>query len=268
MYVQTDKSRDATLEYRQAIALDSRNPEPVRALALALMDSGKLAEAEAALRNAIRRLDKQRRWKLHVTLCQLLTRLSDETGDAQLSGEALKEANLALTLAVNQPDAHFCCGIARYKMEDYRGALRHFRICQNLDPSRVDAEINARVLKKFAVQEKLKSRRLASFSLALLISVQLALLWWWRLEYGVDEKKAVVTGTMLTVLVPVCLGLIVVSILLPSLTKLKLTGLEAELSQQGGKETLASGPTGQIGFGPSSLATRSGALAGGPAASG
>ena len=262
LYIQIEKSRDAIAEYRQAMALDRRNPEPVRALAVALMESGKLGEAETVLRNAIRALDKLRRWRLHVTLCQLLTRLADETGDSQLCGEALKETNLALVLAADQPDAHFCCAIARYKMEDYRGARRHFRICQDLDESRVDAEINARIVKKFIVQENLRSRRLASFSLAAVILLQLGLLWWWRLQYHLDDKNAIVTGTMLTVLVPVCLGLIVVSVLLPSLTKLKLTGFEAELSQQQGKEALASGPKGQIGFSSSSLAT-SGALTGG-----
>ena len=262
LYLQIERSRDAISEYRQAIALDRKNPEAVRALAVALMDSGKLGEAEAVLRNAIRTLDKFRRWRLHVTLCRLLTRLADETGDSQLSGEALKEANLALTLAADQPDAHFCCAIARYKIEDYRGAQRHFKICQDLDESRMDAEINARLVKKYIVEEKLRSRRFASISLAAVILLQLGLLWWWRLKYGVDEKHAVVTGAVLTVLVPVCLGLIVVSVLLPSLTKLKLTGLEAELSQQQGKETLASGPKGQIGFSSSSLSA-SGALAGG-----
>jgi hypothetical protein len=66
---------------------------------------------------------------------------------------------------------------------------------------------------------------------------------------------------MITVLVPICLGLVVVSILLPSLSKLKLTGLEAELSQPTAKEALASGPKGEIGFGSGSLNV-SGALTG------
>jgi hypothetical protein len=52
---------------------------------------------------------------------------------------------------------------------------------------------------------------------------------------------------MITVLAPVCLGLLVVSVLLPSLTKLKLTGLEAELSEPKPK-AVAGGPKGQIGF--------------------
>jgi hypothetical protein len=94
------------------------------------------------------------------------------------------------------------------------------------------------------------------------IGTEFGLLWWWRLKYGVDDKSVIVTGTMLTIVVPLCLGLIVVSVLLPSLTRLKVTGLEAELSQQQGKETPASGPKGQIGFSSSSLAA-CGVLAGG-----
>jgi hypothetical protein len=90
----------------------------------------------------------------------------------------LKEANLALTLAADQPDAHFCCAIARYKIEDYRGAQRHFKICQDLDKSRVDAEINSRLVKKFIVQKKLRSRRFASVSLAAVILLPLGMLWW------------------------------------------------------------------------------------------
>jgi Flp pilus assembly protein TadD len=263
LYVQTDKSRGAIGEFRQAMAIDPKNPEPVRALAVALMEGGRLVEAETVLRNAIRGLDESRRWRLHITLCQLLTRLADEAGDSELCGEALKEANSAMVLASKEPDVHFCCGIVRFKLEDYREALHYFRGCQKLDKSRVDAEINARKVKRFIVQEKLRSRRLASLTLSAIILGQLALLWWWRLKYGVDEKHAVVTSTMLTVLVPLCLGLVVVSILLPSLTKLKLTGgFEAELSQPQAKDTLASGPKGQIGFGSSFLGT-SGALAGG-----
>jgi hypothetical protein len=49
----------------------------------------------------------------------------------------------------------------------------------------------------------------------------------------------------------VSLGLIVIAFLLPSLARLQLPGgFVAELSQP--KETISSGPTGQIGFGTSS----------------
>ena len=250
LYVQAEMLRDAISEFRQAMALEPRSSEPVRALAVALMEDGKIVDAETVLRNAIRSLDEFKLWPLHIVLCQLLVRLADETGDTDLCDEALKEANKAIKLANRQSDTHFCCGIVRFKVEDYRGALQCFKRCQKLDRTRVDAEINAQRVKKLLYREQKRSRLLASLTLSGIILAQLVLLWWWRLKYGVDEKHAMVTSAMITVLVPVCLGLIVVSVLLPSLTKLKLTGLEAELSQPPAKETLASGPKGQIGFGP------------------
>jgi tetratricopeptide (TPR) repeat protein len=261
LFLQTERIKDATAEFRQAIALNPKDPEPVRALAISLMEAGKLVGAESVLRNAIRTFDEVRRWRLHLTLCQVLAKVADEVSDSELFNEALKEAKLAVRLQPNHPDPHFVGGIVRFKMEDYQGALRCFRHCEKLDRTRVDAEINARRVKSFIHQDRIRSKLSASVILCVIMFTQLALLWWLRLKYGVDEKHAVVTSSMITVLVPVCLGLIVVSVLLPSLTKLKLTGLEAELSQPHPKEALASGPKGQIGFGGASLDT-GGALAG------
>ena len=52
-------------------------------------------------------------------------------------------------------------------------------------------------------------------------------------------------STLLT-LTPILLALIPVGFLLPLLTKLKLLGVEAELSQP--KEKVSKGPTGEFGF--------------------
>jgi Flp pilus assembly protein TadD len=254
LYLQTERPRHAIGEFRQAIALDPRDPDPVRALAITLMEDGKMVEAESILRNAIHSFDESKRWRLHLALCQLLTRLADETGDSELCGEALKEATAALRIAGNHSDPYFFCGIVRFKLEDYRGALNSFRRCQKLDQARVDAEINARRVQVLIRRDRIRSRTslITSIILCVIILAQLVLLWWWRVKYGVDEN-AVITQVMITVLVPICLGLVVVSILLPSLTKLKLTGLEAELNQPTAKETLASGPKGEIGFDSGSL---------------
>ena len=82
----------------------------------------------------------------------------------------------------------------------------------------------------------------ASIFLAIIFLTQLIALWIFRLR---TEK---ITDTMLTVLVPILLGLIVVAVLLPWLSRLKMTGLEAELSEPTPKESLSSGPKGEIGF--------------------
>ena len=98
-------------------------------------------------------------------------------------------------------------------------------------------------------EETIRSR--ASLVSSLVVGVvalgQLAGLWFVRLRGGP------VSDVMITVLVPVCLGLLVVSVLLPSLTKLKLTGIEAELSEPKPK-AVAAGPKGEIGFGRGSSA--------------
>jgi hypothetical protein len=69
--------------------------------------------------------------------------------------------------------------------------------------------------------------------------VQLSLLWYFF-------KQGKVTETILTVMIPILLGLVVVAFLIPVLIKLKLPGLEAELSER--KEPVSSGPKGEIAF--------------------
>lgn len=251
LYLQIENYGAAIAEFRQAKALDPRNPDPIRALAIALMESGKLREAESVLRTGIRTLDESKRWRLHLTLCQLLARLGEDTGDQDLCAEALIEASTALRISAGSADPHFFSGIVRFKLDDYQGALNCFRNCQKIDPSRIDAEINARRIKALLRRDRVRSKTtlITSAILGGIMLAQLALLWWLRIKYGLRERNALVTPTMLTVLVPICLGLIVVSILLPYLSKLKLTGLEAELSQPTAKDSLTSGPKGDIDFG-------------------
>jgi hypothetical protein len=67
------------------------------------------------------------------------------------------------------------------------------------------------------------------------------------------SEAAAATDTMLTALLPILLltllGLMVVAILLPWLNRLKLTGLEAELSEPARAPAQPSGLKGEIGFG-------------------
>ena len=260
LFVQIEKPKEAMSEFRQAAVLDPAHPDPPRALAILLLENGRILEAETVLRNAIRALDEFKRWKLHLTLCQVLMRLAEETSDPRLTDEALKEVAIALRLQPEQADPHFHEGIVRFKLEEYRSSLRAFQRCHKLDPGRVEAEINARRVRVLMRQENARSRAsmIASFVVGIVVVVQLVGLWFLRLSRGGGEN-AVVTPAMLTVLVPVCLGLLVVSVVLPSLTKLKLTGLEAEMSEPKPK-AVASGPKGEIGFGNASRAVGLSAL--------
>jgi tetratricopeptide (TPR) repeat protein len=258
LYLQTGKIDAAVRELRWAAAIDPDHPGPCKALAIGLMEAGKLTEAEKLLRNAIRRLDQSRRWELHLMLCRLLTRIGDDTNDAQWYEEALKEVKTAIRLQPRHAAPYFYGGIVRFKLADYRAALGNFRRClqQGEDGERgergeegehrLDAELNIRRVQALMAREN-KGRRvgfLTSFFLAGVFLIQLIALWVLRLN------TAVVTDTMLTVLLPILLGLMVVAVVLPWLSRLKLTGLEAELSEPAPAQPSGpKGAIGEIGFG-------------------
>ena len=249
LYAHTDRLKKATQAFRQALALDPAHPGPPRALAIIAMEKGDLSEGERLVRVALKKLDASKQWKLRLTLCQILARMSEETGDQQLLDEALKEVKAARKYNGAQAESYFYEGIIRFRLEDYAAALRAFERCLKLDAGHLQADTNAKRVQTFIRQTKARSRAsaMASGGLALVILVQLAALWFFRCRYGAAET-AIITTTMITILVPICLGLLVVAVVLPSLTKLKLTGLEAELSVPSEK-ALPSGPKGEIGFG-------------------
>ena len=250
LYNHTGEPKKALLEFRQAAILDPASADFTRALAISLLDNGKATEAESLLRYAIRNVDEIRRWKLHLALSQVLVQLAGDTSDPGLLSDALKEVNSALRLRPSHADPHFFDGIVRFRLEDLSGSLKAFRRCCELDPERVEAEINAKRIQATMREETIRSRAslVASLVVGVVALCQLIGLWIVRLRGGP------VTEVMITVLVPVCLGLLVVSVLLPSLTKLKLTGLEAELSEPKPK-AVAAGPKGEIGFGRGSGAS-------------
>lgn len=252
LYLQTGNVSEAVCELRWAAAIDPHHPGPCKALAIGLMEAGKLTEAEKLLRNALRRLDQNQRWELHLMLCRLLTRIGDDTNDPQWYEEALTQANTALRLQPQHTAPYFYGGIVRFKLGDYRIALYNFRRClhegdgEGEGEHRLDAELNIRRVQALMSRER-KGRRVgffASFFLAGVFLMQLIGLWVLRLNTDA------VTDTMLTVLLPILLGLMVVAILLPWLSRLKLTGLEAELSEPAPAQPSGpKGAIGEIGFG-------------------
>jgi tetratricopeptide (TPR) repeat protein len=249
LYNHTEEPKKALLEFRQAAILDPASADFTRALAISLLDNNKATEAENLLRYAVRNVDEIRRWKLHLALSQVLVQLAEDRSDPDLLSEALKEVNSALRLRSSHADPHFCNGIVRFRLEDLDGSRKAFERCFALDPERVEAETNAKRIQTMIREETIRSKAslVASLVVGVVALCQLVGLWVIRLRGGP------VTDVMITVLVPVCLGLLVVAVLLPSLTKLKLTGLEAELSEPKPK-AVAAGPKGEIGFGRGSSA--------------
>jgi tetratricopeptide (TPR) repeat protein len=140
LFLETGKTKKAVRECWQAAALAPHSDSAARALAIALMRAEEYGEAEKGLREALRKQDESRRWQLHLTLSQLLTRLGDKTSEDQLYEEALAEVKTAIRLKPNAPELYFHKGILRSKCKDPRGAVKDFKECLELDPHHFEAE--------------------------------------------------------------------------------------------------------------------------------
>lgn len=243
LYLLTDRLKKAVRQLRTAKSVDPTNADPPRALAIALLEAGKVVDAEKVLREALRGLDESKRWQLHLTLCQVLTRVGDETGEPTFYRDALQEANEAIRMKDTEAEPYFYTGIVRYKLGDYAGALKDFRRCTSRNERHLEADLNARRIEAL-LRSDLRSRvgRRESYGLAGIFLLQILLIWIVFLN-----STKISQGTMIAI-VPLLLGLMLVSILLPWLSRLKLQGLEAVLSEPKPKETLASGPKGEVGF--------------------
>lgn len=249
VYLQTEKLKDAIHMFREAMAASPDSPEPPRALALGLMRNSEFTEAGRVLRKAIRSLEQSRRWQLHLALCQLLSDLADKNDDPDLYNEALKEASTAILLKPDHASPYFYAGLVRYKLEDYHRALKHFRECLKRDPDHFDAEQNARRVRALLQSQRVRAQS-GIYVGAVLGAICAGLLGTlWVLYFKTDK----ITVTMLSTLSPILLGLIFVAFLMPWLSKLKLPGVEAELSRP--KEKISTGPTGSVSFGASSLSS-------------
>jgi tetratricopeptide (TPR) repeat protein len=243
-YLQTEKLKDAIKEFRIAEAIDPNKSTTHNALAIAFMEDNKLAEAEKVLRKALKSLDETKRWELHLTLCRLLARIGDETNNCMFYDEALKESCAAINLEPGRSEPHLHAGIVNFKRKDFTRALRNFQLCLTKKPYQIEAELNAKRVQSLIIKEKKQSRvsNIASLFLAIIFLTQLIALWILRFRAGG------ITDTVLIVLLPILLGLMVVAILLPGLTRFKITGLEIELCEPVPKESIVSGPKGEVDF--------------------
>lgn len=244
--LQQGKNRKAADFSRQARARDPDNEIAVRSLALALMQLKDYEGAEQVLRTAIRRLDAFKRWQLHYTLSGLLTSLGEKADDPRLYDEALEEIKKAMGLKPDQAMLHFQRGYIRAKILDYKGAQQDFNRCLELDEDHFQARRNVAMLRELilkagAVQH---TSSISGYVVSVLSIAMLLYLWFYYLGQPADlaAAKQKVTDQMLEIMTPLLLFIAVVGILLPSLIRLKMGGLVAELSST--KQTNSQGPSG------------------------
>lgn len=280
----TDDNKEAIRYCREAVFVEPKNPETHRALAIALMRSEQYDEAELVVRRALSTLALAKPWRLYLLLAQILVRLGDATNkdrkkkDPDLYEEALKYVNEAQQ-AVTTPNADICfhAGVVQYRLEDYPLSQKNFSQCVKLDRDRFDAERYSRIVQTAIDQQKrvFNLNQWFGFGLAIFCAAMLLTLW---ILYFTGHQRAIlytpptnanapaaapaptpttkyeftVDQSVLNVMTPLLLGLLTVGILLPNLTKLKLPGFEAEISEPKSPEpAISSGPRGDIKFGSS-----------------
>lgn len=242
LYLATERNSEAIQSFRQAVTFDPNRAEYHRAYAVALIEHDKNAEAEAALTKALKQVIGEERWQLHLTLSQLFTRMGNVSNDPLLYRRALEEINYAINLNPTNPDVNFQHGIVRYKLNDYHGALISFQKCLKENKDHLEADLNARRLEALIQQERSNERtsRPERLVLGAVLLAQLVGLWYLFLVLGR------ISETAMLVLVPLMLGLLIVSVMLPWLNRIKLSGLEADMSEPKPKESLDLGPKGSF----------------------
>jgi tetratricopeptide (TPR) repeat protein len=247
LYLQAEQPKDALLKFREAAALEPDNEAAHRGMAIALMKSKDFNEASRVLREAIARLDSSRSWQLHLTLSQLWTELGDQSEDQELYKDAGREVTIAIKLQPDHPDPHFYAGVIWYKLEDYPRSLKSFQRCLDISPNHFDAAQNKKRVR--ALIQKQRAGAQAGLWAGRLLSLGCiaALAGLWFLYFRTQGK---ISETTLATLTPILLALAFVGLLLPHLIRLKLPGVEAELSQP--KEKISAGPSGTVGFGSGS----------------
>jgi tetratricopeptide (TPR) repeat protein len=258
LYLQTGRNNNAITEFRQAVAVGPGNEDTHKALALALLKVERLDEAEGVARTAIKNLDREQRWPLHLTLAKILTQRGDNTSERQYYEEAMSEVTQAIDRRADRPEVYLHSGIIRYKLGDLVRSWQEFRKCHKMAPDNYEAERNAKLVRRQLLKAS-PLMKTTTWGGAVLAAVCVVQLWWiWR---GFFSPNKIISEKMLLILVPLLLGLFVVSFLLPVLVHLKLPGgFEAQLSQPKTSDLISSGPKGDVSFSNTSSSVASGAL--------
>jgi hypothetical protein len=165
--------------------------------------------------------------------------------------DALAHTQEAIALAAEKSEPYFVAAIARYKLADLTGdfslkpvyrrmAVHDLRRAVKLDPGNIEAQRSLRI-----VDESLRIRRNSTTGSMLVVTIgTLGLTALWAAFFSSGK----VTPVMLMTLTPSLIALVVVGLLLPFVIRLKLPGVEADLSTS--IRQVSSGPTGDETFGP------------------
>ena len=273
--------KEAIRYCREAVFAEPKNPETHRALVVALMRAEQYEEAELRAREALISVARAKPWRLRLLLAQILVRAGDTLNkdrkkkDLDFYEEALTNVNEARNECGPNAELFFHAGIVQQRLEDYATSARSFTDCVKLNPQHYEAERYGRIMQTALEQQRrlFKVNLWFSYVLAVLSAGLLLVLWTAHLSgitrttavdqpvpnattpIRVSKDELIVNDTLLNVMTPILLGMFTVAALLPNLSKLKLPGFEAEISDPKAPDpNISSGPRGDIKFG-SSLAS-------------
>jgi tetratricopeptide (TPR) repeat protein len=260
LYDQIGRSSDALREFKSVIATDPYNALAIQGAALAQINLGDVLEAERILHEGMGRIDKPRVYSLKMTLARVLIERGSASQRGDLFGEALNETVEAMALRPNEADPYFYAGLARYKQGELsnslrerlayrRRALKFFDACLKKDPTNLEAQRNRDLISS---QQKESQGVILGGTFTAVMSVAILFGLW--LGFFLSPR---VTATMVITLTPILAGLVIVAFLLPTLTHLKLPGLEANLKQDI-SESVASGPSGEEALGSARVSVAQG----------
>ncbi len=251
---------EAYREFNAALQIAPLDSDAVQGLSLAQLELGEFHDAERILREALRQCDREAGYALWLLLSRVLIVRGDASQRTNFHKEALLAATEASLIRSHEALPYFYAGVARFKLGEltdglqarlaYRAsALRYFKQCLKHDPNNIEAVRNADLISQDI--RRSQSSVLGGLLLAVVAVSVMTGLW---VGFFVSTR---VTSTMVISLTPILAGLVLLSFLLPSLARVKLPGLEADLKQDAG-ESVASGPTGGVEVGGSSSSIRTG----------
>lgn len=214
--------------YRRALRLDPQNLETLLGLGSLLLEAGRADEAEVVVRKGLSQARDGKRSGPLLLFARVLSAQFDDRQDKDLLAGALRAIGECQRVRRGCAETYFLQGVVLSKLRRNPEALSAFVACQKLDETWLDAAANASQLKLVLNENRpsLRFSELKSWALFLVVLCQLAVLWAAHIE-----APTLVGETAITVLVPICLGLMIVAFLLPSLTKFSVTGIAIELKQ-------------------------------------
>lgn len=243
LYLEMHNTIDSVRYIRRSLLIEPNNTSAINALAIALMQSGDYQEASKILKDGIKRVSDSERHQLHVTLEQVMLQNADNAEEQSSYIEALAHVNTAIQSNATAAEAYFLQGFIRYKLGSSREAIKSFRKFVELtkeqpetDIRRAEAERNLTELRKLRSKERTQSISFMTGAVALvsIAVIQLAAVWFLFLTKQIPESS-------MLIIVSMSIGLLVIALLLPHLSKLKFLGVEAEVSKP--VPTISPGPS-------------------------